>query len=140
MSALDERQERHLARVLRHQRPVQVIGLALALAGAAYVTWGIGQFDPRGDPTGAHAFDRPIARVGQLLARYRAALLQLPTDTPSEAFLMSELQSQTRVTASVAVVLLRIFVGTLVLVAGLFCLTVSVERARLLAMIATLRR
>jgi hypothetical protein len=139
VSALDERQERHLARVIRHQRPVQVIGLVLALAGAAYVTWGVAQFDPRGDPTGERAFDRPIAQVGQLLARYRAALNRLPTDTPSEAFLMSELQSQTRVTASVAVVLLRILVGTLVLVSGLFCLTVSVERARLLAMIAALR-
>lgn len=140
MSALDERQERYLARVSAHQRRVQISGIVLALAGAAYVTWGVLQFDPAGDPTGERAFDRPIAQVGELLARYRAALRRLPADTPSEAFLMSELNSQTRVTGSVAVLLLRIFVGSLVLIAGLICLTVSVERARLLALIATLRR
>ena len=140
VSALDARQERYLASVVGHQRRVRVVGLVLALAGATYVAWGVLQFDPARDPTGERAFDRPIAQVGELLARYRAALQRLPTDTPSEAFLMSELESQTRVTASVAVVLLRIFVGTLVLVAGLICLTVSVERARLLALIATLRR
>ncbi len=140
MSALDGRQERYLARVVRNQRRVQVLGLALALAGAVYVGWGVRQFDPDAEPTSASAFDQPIARVGELLARYRAALQRLPTGTPGEAFLLSELESQTRVTASIAVLLLRILVGTLVLVAGLICLTVSVERARLLALIAALRR
>ncbi len=139
MSALDGRQERYVARVSANQRRVQLAGVVLALTGAAYLTWGVLQFDPRRDSTGERAFDRPIAQVGQLLARYRTALRRLPADTPEEAFLMSELNSQTRVTASVAVVLLRIFVGTLVLVGGLICLTVSVERGRLLALIATLR-
>jgi hypothetical protein len=112
----------------------------LALAGCAYLAWGLLQFDPRRDSTGEFAFDWPIARVGGVLAGYRAALGRLPTDTAGEAFLMSELHSQTRITASVAVMLLRIFIGTLVLLAGLVCLTVSVERGRLLALIATLRR
>lgn len=140
LSPLSERQERYLARVVGSQRPVQVAGLVLALLGSAYVAWGVFEFDPRRDPTGERSFDRPIAQVGELLAGYRAALRRVPTDTAGEAFLMSELHSQTRVSASIAVLLLRILVGTLVLVAGLICLTVSVERARLLALIATLRR
>jgi hypothetical protein len=40
----------------------------------------------------------------------------------------------------IRVLLLRMFVGTLVGVAGLICLTVAVERHRLLALIQTLRR
>lgn len=140
MSALDSRQEGYLGRVLRGQRRVQIAGILLALAGTAYVVFGVYHFHPARDPTAEHSFDRPVAQVGQLLARYRAALRNLPTQTIQEEFLMSELDSQTRITAAVAVMLLRMFVGSLVLVGGLICLTVSVERHRLLALIATLRQ
>jgi hypothetical protein len=140
LSALDARQERYLGRVLGGQRRVQIAGVLLALAGAGYVVFGVYHFHPARDPTAERSFDRPIAQVGQLLSRYRAALRNLPTRTVQEEFLMSELHSQTRITAAVAVLLLRIFVGTLVGVAGLICLTVAVERYRLLALIATLRR
>ncbi len=140
MSALDARQERYLGRVLRAQRRVQIAGILLALAGTGYVLFGVYHFHPARDPTAERSFDRPIAQVGQLLARYRAALRNLPSTTLQEQFLMSELHSQTRITASVAVLLLRIFVGTLIGVGGLICITVSVERHRLLALIATLRQ
>jgi hypothetical protein len=140
LSALDQRQERYLGRVLRGQRRVQIAGILLALAGAGYVAFGVYHFHPARDPTAERSFDRPIAQVGRLLERYRAALRRLPPQTPQEQFLMSELASQTRITAAVAVLLLRMFVGTLVTVAGLICLTVAVERHRLLALIATLRR
>jgi hypothetical protein len=139
LSALDARQERYLGRVTRSQRRVQVAGFVLALIGASYVGWAVYHFHPERDPTAEHAFDRPIARMGQLLSRYRAALRRLPPQTAQEKFLISELHGQTRITAAVAVLLLRMFVGTLVVVAGLICLTVAVERHRLLALIATLR-
>jgi hypothetical protein len=119
---------------------VQVAGLVLAVLGASYVGWGVYHFHPERDPTAERSFDRPIARMGQLLSRYRAALRRLPPQTEQERFLLSELHGQTRITGAVAVLLLRMFVGTLVVVAGLICLTVSVERHRLLALIATLRR
>jgi hypothetical protein len=119
---------------------VQALGLVLALAGSSYATWGAFQFDPRGDPTAERSFDRPIGRISQLLARYRAALHRLSPETKQEQLLLSELDSQTRITAAVSVLLLRIFIGTLVGVAGLICLTISVERHRLLVLIETLRR
>jgi hypothetical protein len=140
LSALEPRQERYLGRVLRSQLRVQIAGLLLALAGAGYVVFGVYHFHPARDPTAVHAFDRPIASAGQLLARYRTALRNLPPQTVQEQFLISELHSQTRITAAVAVLLLRMLVGTLILVGGLICLTVAVERHRLLALIATLRR
>jgi hypothetical protein len=59
--------------------------------------------------------------------------------TPTEERLLRGLARNLNFSAGVMVLLLRIFFGTLAVVTGLAIMTVVVERARLLAMIQTLR-
>ncbi len=137
MADLDPRQQRRLAAVLRNQWRLNALGAALALLGSAYAVFGFAQFELGRNPAGA--FDRPIAELGSTLGGYKGGLDRLQASTELEVFLIKQLRFQTDVTASVMVLLLRVYMGTLALLAGLILLTVSIERGRLLALIQRLR-
>ena len=137
MADLNPRQLRRVAAVLRNQWRLNALGVVLALLGCAYALFGFARFELGRNPAGA--FDRPIAELGNALGGYQGGLDGMQTSTELEVFLIEQLHFQTNVTASVMVLLLRLYVGTLALLAGLILLTVSIERGRLLALIERLR-
>ncbi len=139
MAALIESQDRLLRRTIRSQRPMGIVGAALALLGVAYLVWGVTRFDPRVDPRENPGFDWPVARLGFLFERGMVMVENSVPETPTEARLLRGLTRNLNFSAGVMVLLLRIFFGTLALVSGLAIMTVVVERARLLAMIRHLR-
>ena len=137
MADLDPRQQRRLAAVLRNQWRLNALGIALALLGSAYALFGFTQFELGRNPTGA--FDRPISELGSAFGSYQRGLDGMRSSTELETFLIEQLHFQTDVTTSVMVLLVRLYLGTLVLTLGLILLTVSIERGRLLALIQRLR-
>ncbi len=137
MADLDPRQQRRVAAVLRNQWRLKAFGAVLALLGVAYALFGFAKFELGRNPAGA--FDRPIAELGNVLGGYQGGLDGMQTSTELEVFLIKQLHFQTDVTASVMALLLRLYVGTLMLLAGLILLTVSIERGKLLALIQRLR-
>jgi hypothetical protein len=127
-------------RVRKSQRPFMIAGIVLALAGAAYLTWAIARYNPRLDPRDDPGFDRPIAQIAFLFEAHQARLEQRVDDaTPREIGLMRGLLMNMAFSAGMMVLLVRVFIGTILLVSGLSIMTVVVERARLLAVIHRLK-
>lgn len=132
-------QARLLSRLARTQRWTAAAGVALALLGMAYSTWGILRFDPLGDPRIDPGFDRPIARMAFLYASYQGATERIRPETATEAVLLDTLEGGMKFGSGVVMMLLRLFLGTLAALAGFVLMTVAVERGRLLAIIGRLR-
>ena len=139
MPPLVDSQDRMLGRLTRSQKPMAIAGALLALAGAAYLVWGIARFDPRADPRENPGFDWPVARLAFLFERGMVVVENAVPQTAAEARLLKGLTLNMNFSAGVMVLLLRIFFGTLALVSGFAIMTVVVERARLIAMIRHLR-
>ncbi len=136
---LDPSQERLLAQLAHTQRWTGAVGLALALLGIFYATWGVLRFDPRGDPRLDPGFDRPVAKIAFLYASYQGAVDFIEPETATERILQHTLSGGMKFSAGMTLMLVRLFLGTLVAVAGFVMMTVVVERRRLLAIIARLR-
>jgi hypothetical protein len=135
-----ETDARFVERVRKSQRPFMIAGIVLALAGAAYLTWAIARYNPRLDPRDDPGFDRPIAQIAFLFEAHQARLEQRVDDaTPREIGLMRGLLMNMAFSAGMMVLLVRVFIGTILLVSGLSIMTVVVERARLLAVIHRLK-
>jgi hypothetical protein len=135
-----ETDARFVDRVRKSQRPFMIAGIVLALAGAAYLTWAIARYNPRLDPRDDPGFDRPIAQIAFLFEAHQARLEQRVDDaTPREIGLMRGLLMNMAFSAGMMVLLVRVFIGTILLVSGLSIMTVVVERARLLAVIHRLK-
>jgi hypothetical protein len=128
-----------LARVRSHQRPLAVFGGVLALAGAAYLAWGILHFDPHGDPRDSPGFDGPIANLAFIFQRGQILVENVEPKTQSEARMLAALARNMAFSAGIMVLQVRLFVGTLAMLAGFILLTVVVERARLLRLIKRLQ-
>jgi hypothetical protein len=140
MSDSAERDERFVAGVSRSQRPFLAVGIVLALAGAAYLVWAVARYNPRLDPRDDPGFDRPVAQLAFLFDAYQDRLETTAEGaTPRELALMRGLNRNMAFSAGMMVLLVRIFVGTILVVFGLSIMTVVVERARLLAVIGRLR-
>ncbi|MFQ5697255.1 MAG: hypothetical protein ACE5IL_03095 [Myxococcota bacterium] len=137
---LDARDARLLARIERQQRLVVALGALLLLSGVGYGAWGVSRFDPTGTrPAANTGFDWPVAQMASLFRGTEQALERLEPTTPLEHLLKEELQIQLQLSASLVILLLRLFLGTLAGTAGLVVFTVVVERSRLLGVIARLR-
>ena len=139
MSGLSEREERYLAKVGRGQRAATWIGIVLALAGGTYMAWAVFVFDYREDPRTQITFDRPVAQIAFMYDRYERLLGKIRPETSIEALLLDSMKAGMRFSSGIMVLLMRIYVGTLVLLMGLVALTVVVERRRLLRLIAKLQ-
>jgi hypothetical protein len=136
---IDARDERLVDAIGRRQNGAIVLGLILVLVGGCYALWGIGRFDPKVDPRADPGFDRPIAELAFLFDRKDRAVGNIDPQTSMERFLQNELQAQMRLTGSLVILLMRLFLGTFVLTTGMILLTVVVERRRLLKVIEKLR-
>ena len=128
-----------LSRVRAHQRPLAIAGAVLALLGAVYLAWGILRYSPLADPRDDPGFDRPIARLAFLFHRYQLIVDDVDPKTPAEARMLHALSRNMQFSAGIIVLLVRMFVGTLAVLAGCIMMTVVVERARLLRLIKRLQ-
>ena len=136
---LPDSEIRLLARLARTQPWVAAAGLALALMGAAYATWGVLRFDPRADPREDPGFDRPVAQLAFLYQGYQSGVERIAPETSTEAVLRSTLLGGMHFGSGVVLMLLRLFLGTLLALVGCVMMTVVVERRRLLKIIGRLQ-
>ena len=109
-------------------------GLGRLLLGSLYLGFAVLSFDPRAAPTES-ALDGPVARIGRLFQGYQRVMDQIKPETPTEALLLEALDRNMNFSGGVMLLMLRVFLGTLVVVGGLIALTVFVERERLLRVI-----
>jgi hypothetical protein len=96
------------------------------------------RFDPRGDPRQDPGFDRPVASLAFIFQRGMVLVENAEPQTPSEAAMLRALGRNMNFSAGVMVTMMRMFLGTLAMLAGFIMMTVAVERARLLRLIAKL--
>jgi hypothetical protein len=112
------------------------LGLALAIAGGLYLLWAVRQIERPG-PLGA-GFDRPIARLGALGEPRLRAIEQVPPRTERERALMDELAVQTRLSARLLVLVLRVVIGSAALTGGLLLVVAALSERPLLRIIVAL--
>ena len=139
MAELEETQVRFLDGVRKRQRPIAIAGALIALAGASYLAWAVLRYDPYADPRVNPGFDGPVAELGFIFQRGMIMVENAAPQTPSEARLLRALARNLNFSAGMMVTMLRMFIGTLAMLGGFIMMTVSVERARLLRLIAKLQ-
>jgi hypothetical protein len=135
---LSRSQAQLLVRLHRTQRWIAALGLLLTLGGASYAFWGVYRFDANADPRQEPGFDLPVARLAFAYDEQQRTFEKIRPETFTEHVLMESLVRGMNFSASFAVMLMRLFLGTLTLLSGLVILTVGVERQRLLAIIGLL--
>jgi hypothetical protein len=139
MSELSARQVRLLRRLSVSQRASNAVGAVLTLIGVLYAGWAVWRFDPLATAEQHAAFDGPVSQLVRLYAPFFRLADQVRPHTDVEQVLLDSLRANMDFSLGVYVTLVRVFLGTLVCLAGLIMLTVVVERQRLLSIIATLR-
>jgi hypothetical protein len=138
MRDLTRAQARLLVSLRRTQRWITALGLLLALSGASYAFWGVYRFDANADPRKEPGFDLPVARLAFAYDEQQRTFKKIRPETFTEHVLMDSLVRGMNFSAGFAVMLMRLFLGTLVMLSGLVILTVMVERQRLLEIIGLL--
>lgn len=139
MGRLTEHEERLLQRLDRTQPIAAVAGVLLAALGAAYLTWAVLHFDPRGDPTRDPGFDRPVARIAGLITPYKAIVDGIQTQTPLEARLVRGLSRSMTFSLGIVLLLVRTLFAAGMILTGFAAMTVVAERRRLLRIVGRLR-
>lgn len=138
MAELTDRDQRHLRQMAWMQPAARWVGVVASLAGIAYVAWAVLSFDYRVDPRDKPSFDGPVLKIAAVYDSYSRTLDKIKPETSIEGLLMEQMQAGLRFSTSVMVLMLRLFLGALVLFFGLVSLTVAVERGRLLRLIERL--
>ncbi len=136
MAELSESDLRLIARIERHERATQVWACVLMLLGMSYAAWGVLRFDPRAAIEDHMSFDRPVSSLGELYGPYAPFLRLVEPKSDMEEVLMRALKGNMAFGAGVMITLMRVFLGLLMLVMGMVALSVSLERRRLLNVIA----
>src|SRR5215470_18773388 len=139
MASLEEKQSQFLAGVRRRQKPIAITGALIAVAGAFYLAWAVLRFDPRGDPRVNPGFDGPVAELAFIFQRGMVIVENAVPETPSEKRMLHALAVNMNFSAGIIVTMMRVFLGTLAMLGGFIMMTVAVERARLLRLIARLQ-
>jgi hypothetical protein len=139
MAELSGSQSQFLARLARTQRLSSGFGVLLVAVGVLYAGWGYARFEPRGDPREAPGFDRPVAQLAFLYEPLQSNLERVESITLAEHQLRGTLSRGMAWSAGLLMLVVRLFIGVLVALAGLVMMTVVVERRRLLRIIERLR-
>lgn len=135
---LTEQERRLLQRFRSRQTATLVIAGILVLVGALYGLWATVEF--RTPPEQRKpAFDRPIAKLGELTLPLQERLRQVTPRTLTEAAFLSSLLTQLDLTSRLLVVLIRILVAITFLTLGLLLVTATLARRPLLAVIDRLQ-
>lgn len=136
MTALDERQRQLLASLPRSQRRARWLGSALIVLGLSYLGFAYLSFDPR-RPADVAGYDAALTEP--ILAHYAAServLRRLEPQTFTELQLSIWLRAQARTSGALLVLAYRGLLGVLATLLGFAVLTVTIERARLLRIVA----
>jgi hypothetical protein len=135
---LTEQERRLLQRFRSRQTATLVIAGILVLVGALYGLWATVEF--RTPPEQRKpAFDRPIAKLGELTLPLQERLRRVTPRTPPEAAFLSALLTQLDLTSRLLVVLIRILAAITFLTLGLLLVTATLARRPLLAVIDRLQ-
>jgi hypothetical protein len=132
---LPEADARLRAGLVRHQRGLLAAGVLLVSVGLAYDGWALLRFDPRADAEAHAGFDRPVSSLTALYQPYRPFLRAARPRTELEVFCMGGLRRQMAFSVGMSMTLIRVLLGTLVVVLGLAVIAIVGERRRLLALI-----
>jgi hypothetical protein len=132
---LTEKDKRFLQRASTRYRYVIIIGMGLALAGGLYGIWSVQQLDPDRAPNPAEAFDRPIARLALLAARYQERLDQVEPHTEREEALLEQLKFQTDMTVRLFLAFFRFLFASMLATAGVVFIAVGLTQKQFLGII-----
>ena len=135
---LHDRDARTLSRLRTLQRPTLVAGALLFLLGAGYMLWSVDRL--HGTPVVAErdAFDRPIAALARLAAAADERLGRVQPMTPLETSLLDDLRTRTETTGRLALLVLRLLVGSVIVTAGLALLATALAQRPLLGILRRL--
>ncbi len=128
---------RRVARTRARLPWLLAVGAALAIAGGAYIVWGVGQL--RNAPSPSDGFDRPVAGIAVLLAHDAARLREFRAETPREETLLRAARASSDVTARLAVLLFRVIFGQSLLLLGLLLLVQALTELTWLSIVDGLR-
>ena len=137
---LTEKDKRFLERASTRYRHAVIIGFALALAGGLYGIWGIQQLDPDRAPNPSEAFDRPIARLAILAARYEKWLNQVEPQTEREETLVEQLKFYSDMTVRVFLALFRFLLASMIMTAGVVFVAIGLTQKQFLDIIKKVQR
>jgi hypothetical protein len=129
---LHDRDARTLNRLRTLQRPMLVAGALLFLLGAAYMLWSVDRLHDTPAAAEREAFDRPIAGLARLADAAQDRLSRVRPVTPLETSLLEELRTKADVTGRLALLVLRLLVGSVVVTAGLALLATTLAQRPLL--------
>ncbi|MFQ5931216.1 MAG: hypothetical protein ACE5MM_02290 [Nitrospiraceae bacterium] len=132
---LTEKDKRFLQRASTRYRYAVIIGFALALAGGLYGIWGVQQLDPDRAPNPGEAFDRPIAQLAILAARYEEWLNQVEPQTEREETLLKQLEVQTDMIVRVFLALFRFLFASMIITAGVVFIAIGLTQKQFLDII-----
>jgi hypothetical protein len=138
MSALDSADIDLLASHRRNQRRIVLLGVLLVACGSAYLGWAVLRFDPRATMSQHASFDRPVSSLQTLYDPYKVVFQHLKPQTDVEQLLAAGLRGNMNFSVGIMMTMLRIFLGMVLVLDGLFMWTVAVERRRLLRIIERL--
>jgi hypothetical protein len=139
MPELDPRAAALLESHERNHRWILLAGALLALGGSGYAGWGALRFDPRGSIESHASFDRPLTALTRIYDPYKRVLRQIKPLSDTEQLLLGGMRRNMSFTAGALITLLRVFMGVLALLSGLFLIAVAFERQRLVRIVQHLR-
>jgi hypothetical protein len=129
---LHDRDARTLARLRARQRPMLIAGALLFLLGTGYMLWSVDRL--HGTPAAAErdAFDRPVAGLARLAGTAHDRLSRVQPVTALETSLLEDLRTKTDATGRLALLVLRLLVGSVLATAGLSLLATTFAQRPLL--------
>jgi uncharacterized protein YjeT (DUF2065 family) len=139
MAGLEQKDAATVARCERQHARIVAAGLVLVLCGLGYGAWALLRFDPRASAAQHASFDRPVSSLESLYDPYEVVMRHVRPATDTERLLLEGLRANMNFSIGIMMTLLRIFLGLVLVLDGLFLWTVAVERRRLLQIIARLR-
>lgn len=139
MGALSDRQLTLVRSLPAEQRNARIAGVLLTLMGIAYMAWSFTRFDIGVDPARNIGFDAPVTKpVATIFDARRKGLDLFGPTTRREEFLIHRQILGMNFSGALLLLGFRMTLGLLPLMLGLSTLTVVIERARLLHIVAAL--
>jgi hypothetical protein len=138
MPDLDPRERALLESHRRNHGRLLVAAALLIVSGAGYASWAVLRFDPRAAIEQHAGFDPPVNALTRMYDPYQPMLRNLRPTTDTEQLLLWGLRANMSFTAGMLMTLLRVFLGLLLLLCGLFLITTAFERRRLVRILQRL--
>ena len=138
MGELDDLDPRDRLLLSQHERNhprIVALGVLILVLGLAYTGWGLLRFDPRGSLDDHASFDRPLTALTRVYLPYQGALRAMRPASDTELLLVQTLKAGINFSAGIMITLMRFILGLVMILSGLFMLTVAFERRRLVQIV-----